>query len=248
METGVFSSIGKSYIQAAKNVFVYLGKAHFTIKPIILIPTFLYGILLFPIGIIFYLFIVLDWFGKITDKIRYFFINAIEKNSYKIDNSFFSFLLRPIVMVILIPLFLLTLCIPKLSSSVDVDMTGIADAAGTFKQIQQISWRSAKNLFSYVSNAPLLMMPILAIVAIIYSLVLISIGLIFSLLIPLDWISRLIEIMREGIASFSHHQQQQIRDSFGSFLFSPLLLIMLAPVFFILLIIPKFSGEIVTSV
>lgn len=248
MTEGVFSSIGKSYIQAAKNVFVYLGTAHFTLKPVILMPTLFYAFLLFPIGIVFYLFIVLDWVGKITDTIRHFFIDAIDSNSYKIDRSFFSFLFRPIIMVILIPIFLITLCIPKLSSSVDVDMSGIADAAGTFKKIQQISWRSVRNLFNYVSHAPLLMMPILAIVAIFYSLVLIAIGFIFALLIPLDWISRLIEMMREGIASFSHSQQQKIRYSFGAFLFSPLLLIVLAPVFFILLIIPKFSGEIATNV
>lgn len=79
---------------------------------------------------------------------------------------------------------------------------------GTFRRIQQVFWQAAKRLFDYVSNSFILLMPFVAIVAIFYSVILITIGLFFFLLIPLDWISCLIENIRSWITNFCHHQQK----------------------------------------
>ncbi|MFZ2727774.1 MAG: hypothetical protein WAX77_16095 [Methylococcaceae bacterium] len=247
MSTGVFSSIGQSYLRASKNVFAYLGYSPFLLKPFVLLLALIYALFLLGIGIAFYCLVILDWLGHLTDGIRNIFINALEANSYKIANSLLSFLIRPILIVILAPLFLITLCIPKFSSTVELDPYGISDAMGTFKRIQQIFWRSAKRLFHYVSNSFILLTPFVALIAAVYSLVLIAMGLVFFLLIPLDWISRLVENIREGIANFCHNRQRKITYSFANFVFSPLLLIVLAPVFLALLIIPKFSGELASN-
>lgn len=247
MSTGVFSSIGSSYLKAAKNVFSYLRYSPLLLKPIVLLLALIYALFLLVIGIIFYCLIILDWLGKLTDGVRNFFMNALENNSYRVDNSLFSFLIRPIFIVVLAPVFLITLCIPKFSSTVELDTYGVSDAMGTFKRIQQVFWQAAKRLFYYVSDSFILLMPFVALIAVFYSLVLIVMGFIFFLLIPLDWISRLVENIREWIANFCHHQQQKIIYGFGSFLFAPILLIILSPVFIALLIIPKFSGELASN-
>lgn len=243
MSVGIFSSIGHSYLKAAKNVFSYLGYASFILKPVALIIALFYASFLCVIGILFYSLIILDWLGQLTSGIRNFFMNALESNSYQVNNSLLAFLIRPIFIVILAPIFLLTLCIPKFSSEVELDLYDITHVIGSFKRIQQVFWQAAKRLFDYVSNSFILLMPFVAIIAILYSLVLITIGLFFFLLIPLDWISRLIENIRSWITHFCHHQQQKIVYSFGNFLFAPILLIILSPIFIALLIIPKFSGE-----
>jgi hypothetical protein len=247
MTTGVFSSVGSSYLKAAKNVFSYLGYSHLLLKPIVLLLALIYALFLLIIGIIFYCLIILDWVGQLTDDIRKFFMNALENNSYRVDDSLFSFLFRPLGMLVLAPLFLISLCIQKFSSTVELDPYGVSDAMGTFKRIQQTFWQAAKRLFYYVSNSFILLMPFIAIVAVFYSLVLIAMGFVFFLLIPLDFISRLVENIREGIANFCHNHQRKIVYSFADFLFSPILLIILSPIFMGLLIIPKFSGELVSN-
>ncbi|PPK74906.1 hypothetical protein B0F87_107149 [Methylobacter tundripaludum] len=247
MSVGVFASISSSYLKAAKNVFTYFDYSPSLLKPVVLLLALIYALFLLFIGIIFYCFIILDWVGQLTDGIRNFFMSVIENNSYRVGSSLFSFLFRPLGMLVLAPLFLISLCIPKFSSAVELDPYGVSDAMGTFKRIQQAFWQAAKRLFYYVSNSFILLMPFVAVIAVFYSLVLIVMGLVFFLLIPLDWISHLVENIREGIANFCHNHQRKIVYSFADFLFSPILLIILSPIFMGLLIIPKFSGELASN-
>jgi hypothetical protein len=199
MNAGVFSSLSKSYLSSSKNAFYFVGQTHWLLKPFALVGAALYALVLVPVGVIFALLIVFDWFGRITDTIRKTILNWMDTQSWAVDDSFFSFLLRPVVLVLLAPLFLLSVFIPKLSSHALVDMavneaSDIMSGAGSFKRINEIIWRAAHRLFVYVANAPLLLKPVVAVGAIVYSVVLIAVGAVFALLIPLDWVSRLIDL------------------------------------------------------
>lgn len=249
MSQGIFSSLSQAYFTSAKNSFYYATHTRFIIKPFALIIALCYAVVLIPVGTIFALLIILDWVGKTTDAIRRFFLELMDKQSWSVDNSFFSFLFRPIILVVLAPLFLLSVFIPKLSSNSMVhlavnELSDIMSGAGAFKQINQIIYRAANRLFVYVSSAPLLMKPFVAVIAIIYSVVLIVVGAVFILLIPLDWLSRLIEGMRQGVVRFVDSKQWDIRYRGSAFLFTPALLIVLAPVFLMIILIPKFTTNV----
>jgi len=252
MSSGTFSTLGQSYIKAIGNGFYYLGHAPLIVKPFALVVALFYSIILLFIGLIFYALTILDWLGSLTDSIRKFFINLMNENSWKVDKSLFSFIFRPILIVILSPLFLLSLFIPKLSSNIAIDFVAhetldVFNGMGAFRQINQIIWRAAKRLFRYVANTFLLFMPFAAIIAIFYSMILIFIGMIFAILIPLDWLSQLIENIRQGIVRFTDNQQQKIRYHISAFLFVPIFLAALAPIFLIILLVPKFTSQVDTD-
>jgi len=250
MSAGVFSCIGTSYIKAAKNTFYFTKRgAPFLLKPFALVFALFYSVTLLMISLFFYALIILDWLGNLTDTLRKSLLNAMDGHSRKINNGILSFILSPIIIVLLSPLFLLSVFIPKVSSNpienfAVNEISDIFSGAGAFKRINKIIWGAAKRLFRYVGNANLILMPILSVIAILYSIVLIAVGSIFAILIPLDWISYLIESIRQGIVSFTNNQQQKIRYSGSSFLIAPVLLVVLAPVFLLLLIIPKFTTQI----
>ncbi len=249
MSTGVFSCIGASYFKAAKNTFYFTRRgAPFLLKPFSLVCALFYSAILLIIGLFFYSLIILDWLGNLTDTLRKGLLNAMERQSWKINNGIVSFIFSPIIIVLLSPLFLLSVFIPKVSSNPVEDfaaneVSDIFSGAGAFKRINKIIWGAAKRLFRYVGNANLILMPILSIIAILYSVILIAVGSIFAILIPLDWISYLIESIRQRIVSFTNNQQQKIRYSGSSFLIAPVLLTILAPLFLLLLIIPKFTTQ-----
>ena len=248
MNIGIFSSLSRSYLQAIKNSFYFIGSTHFLLKPVALIIASSYAVILLPIACIFGLLIIFDWIGGLTDKIRNLLLTLMDKQSWNVDNSFFSFLLRPILLVLIAPLFLISLFIPKLSSNALVNLSvnevsNIVSGVGAFKRINQIIWRTAHRLFSYVANAQLLLKPIVAIIAIPYSVILIIVGALFALLIPLDFLSRLVESIRQGIIRLANKQQEKIRYKSSAFLFAPLLLIALSPIFLAVILIPKFTSN-----
>jgi len=246
---GVFTKLSKSYFLSAKSLFSYVKKTLFLFKPIVLIISLLYSTILIPIGIIFGGLILFDWLSSITDKIRYFIIKLMETQSLLITNSFLSFILRPILLVLIAPFFILSVFIPKLSNNVGGDLaqnelSDVTSGVGSFKRINQIIWRAASNLFIYVSNSALILKPIAGIVAIIYSIILIIVGAAFFILIPLDFISRIIENIRNKIVKFSSYMQQKINKNMMTFLFIPIFLVLFAPLFLAIILIPKFTTNI----
>ncbi len=249
MNDGIFTSLSKSYLLSAKNSFLYVKHTQLIFKPFVLIISILYAIFLVPVGLFFGALIIFAWIGRLTDAIRRALLQFMDAQSWSVNNSLASFLLRPILLVLIAPLFLISVFIPKLSSNCVVNMAAneLSDAvsgAGAFKQINQIIWRAANRLFVYVSSASLLLKPITAIVAILYSVVLIIVGGVFLILVPLDWLSRLIEITRQGIVRYTNGQQRKIRYSGSAFLIAPTLLVFLAPLFLIIILVPKFTSNI----
>lgn len=92
MSAGIFSEIGKLYMQAAGNGFYFTGNRSWLGKPFWFLIAIAYGFVLLIVSLIFYLLIVLDWLGNITDTIRKSLLKIIDSNTYKIQNSFFLFI------------------------------------------------------------------------------------------------------------------------------------------------------------
>lgn len=105
MSTGVFSSLSKSYLSAAGNTFRYVGQTFWLFWPIVLMVAITYAIVLLPISGVFASLIFLDWFSSVTDKLRRSLLKLMEDQSDYIKDSFWSFLFRPILMVLISPLF-----------------------------------------------------------------------------------------------------------------------------------------------
>ncbi|MDD5272968.1 MAG: hypothetical protein PHU14_09645 [Methylovulum sp.] len=251
MNTGVFTHIAHSYFKAAGNSWLYLRRVAWALKPIILPLVLVYSLILLAIGLIFSLGIVLDWLGKLTDACRRLILGMMKNQSDYIDDGLFSFLFRPIFLVALSPLLIVFLLVPKLSSdSMDSFITnessGTLDGSGAFKMVNGIFFHAVRRLYNYVADtAYLLLKPITAAVAIVYSLVLLALGFCFALLIPLDWLSHFVEFIRQSTARAAYRLQQCVPRSFIEFVFVPPLLIVLAPLFLVLLIIPKITSQMV---
>jgi len=248
MKPGIYAHIANSYKQASGNCLTYMRRLPWILRPFFFPVALLYALVLLLISAVFYFLIILDKLGQFTDWVRKSILNAMSNQRYYLDESLMDFIFRPIFLVLLSPLFLASLIVPKMSSDpvedfIAQETAGVLDGAGAFKVVNKIVWGAAKRLFSYVSNTSLLLMPITASIAIIYSIVLIVIGLLFAILIPLDWVSLLIESMRQHIARTAYRLQNKVDRNFGSFLFVPILLTLLVPVFLALLIVPKFTTQ-----
>lgn len=250
MRQGVFSSLSESYIQAGHNVYYYVNNSYWVLKPFTFILAIIFSMVLVPVGFIFGMFIIFDIFGSTTDKIRKLIISSMENQSYNISNSLLSFLIRPIILLLIAPIFLISLVIPKVSSDAMVNvssqqLSNAIDGGGVFRRLNKILWSGVGNLFYYIKYAPMLIKPFALLIAIIYSIVLIVVGFLFIFLIPLDWISQIIESIRQFIVRYVDEKQYRIRYDGWAFLFTPATLVILSPLFLVMILIPKFTTNII---
>ncbi|MBI4748560.1 MAG: hypothetical protein HY774_08715 [Acidobacteria bacterium] len=247
MSQGVFCSLGRGYMQASASLFRYSLRQRWFVQPFTFGMAVVYAPFLMVVACGFYLFVVFDWLGAAVDWIRSGLLRVITAMADRMGQSFGSFLFGPVVICLVAPIFLLSLFIPKLSSAVPVsivaefaDLTG----SGAFKTVNRACWKAAGELFRYVASKPFYVMPVLAIIAIVYSVILLGVGLCFVILIPLDWLSALIELTRQWIVSLTNRLGSGIEHSFGQFLILPVLLVVIAPVFLAVLLIPKFASSV----
>ena len=245
MNSGIFSSLSSSYFEAGQNVFYYVGNSNWIIRPFSFILAIGFNIILLPVAILFWSLKVFDILGKAVDSIRRVIINMMDNLSDNISNSFFSFILNPLFIVLLSPFFILSLLLPKLSSDVVVgQLSDIGDGAGVFERLNKITSNGAKETFMYVEYSHILFKPFMFIIAILLSFILICLGFLFILFIPLDWISKIVEKIRQFIVDYVDDKKYDIRYDTQAFLFTPILLVMLAPLFILAILIPKFSSSI----
>jgi len=247
MKEWVFLSLSKAYWESAKNGFSYISRAGFLLKPFVLVIALVDAVVLYAVGLIFRLLVIFDWIGGMVDAVRDKLLGTMERLSWQVDNSFLSFLLSPVVLVLVAPVFLLSLFIPKFSSNVAVnfvadELSGIMDGTGLFREIYWIIKRCVNRLFGYILKVPMFMKPFVAVIATGYSLVLIVVGFLFFVLIPLDWFSQMIEKSRQHILDFVHKRSGDIDRSLSGFLINPVLLTVLAPVFLAIILVPKFTS------
>lgn len=247
MEDRIFKGLTAAYLGAIENAFEYCNDSFWLIRPILWLFALIYSACFLIVGIVFGILIILDFLGDVTDGLRETVAEWMEGVSRDIDDSLWTFLFFPIWLMILAPLFFLTLFIPKLSSDMDSldDHEGLTDiifAGGAFGKAGLILFKSSGRLFEYLPYANLLTWLPCLLIAVVYSLVFIVLSLCFFLLWPLDWISGLLDILRLMIIGIAEWLSESIEENFLGFFLSSFFLIVLAPVFLLLLFIPKLSG------
>ena len=94
MNDVVFASLAKSYFQAGKNLFYYVDSSDWMVKPFTFILALLFNIILIPVGLVFWFLIIFDYLGGLVDNIRRYIIVSIDNHSWRISNSFLSFIFR----------------------------------------------------------------------------------------------------------------------------------------------------------
>lgn len=244
MRERTFLSLSRSYRKAVGSSFGFARKVPWVFKPFIALIAFIYAPFLLLIALFFSTLIVLDWMGGITDRLRQWIFDVMEAQSFAIRRSFISFLLRPMAVILIAPLFLLSIIIPKFSNSVAVEMAvDDLNGEGLFKSISALFFRTVRRMFAFVSQTYLLLIPPAAAVALLYAGLLMVAGFLFVMLIPIDWLSHVIERIRRAIVLFIEGKQLRLQRSFGTFLLTPAVLIIAAPLILTLLLIPKFSSH-----
>jgi len=245
MNRGIFATLSSAYFETGENVFYYVSYSHWIFKPFLFILAIGFNIILIPVAIVFWSLKIFDIFGKLVNSIRRTILNIMEDLSNNISNSFFSFILNPIIIVFLSPFFILSLLIPKLSSDVVVEqVSDIGDGAGAFRRLNEISSNGVEEIFVYLRYSNILVKPFIFMIALFLSFILICLGYLFILFLPLDWISKLVESIRQFIVDFVNNKNYYIKYNINSFLFTPILLVALAPIFILAILIPKFSSSI----
>lgn len=239
---GIFALVGDQYALGAGNTFVYCRRVPLFFRLFLLPMALLQASLLFCISLCFRLLFLFDWVSALVDSIRSSILTFLQGLQHGIDRSLFQFLFNPPIMVAIVPIFILSAILPKFSSqiSVEFDDQGLGDG-GIFATMNKICWGSSSALFGYVSRAHILMMPFLAVIAFVYSIVLIIVGAAAFVLIVLDWFSSAVEKMRRFCVWLTQSMAQKIADDLFNFVIYTASMILIAPVILLVLVIPKIS-------
>ena len=176
----------------------------------------------------------------------------MKNHSYLIDHSLKDFILRPLWVIFIAPFFILSLIVPKISSESIVNMAteevkDNLNERGGFRKVNGIIWMAFRNLYLYIINTPFYLMPIVTLVGMSYAIIFMVLGTIFTLLMPLDWISSVVETIRQWIVKFVNKRQENIKYNIKSFLFTPIVLAFLTPIFLLVIFIPKITSQIIDT-
>ena len=241
---GLFESISNGYFLAGNKSFEYLKSKMILIKLLFFPIAFFVFVCMGLSGIFFRMFILLDWISDFIDGLRKGVLSMLTNLQNDIPNSFRAFIFNPLLITLLAPVFFLCALLPKFSSNINsfIGDTMVQFSEGVFKKMNRICWTSASNLFRYVANAPLLLKPVLSIVAIVLSLMLILVGIAFFIFIIFDLFSALLERLRNTLVNIVYRLANSSSNSFTGFIFSPALMVVMIPVLVFLLIVPKISS------
>lgn len=251
MSKGTFQIISESYQIGANNLIEYCDDAPLILKPFFYIYAIIGYLSLYICSFIFYLLIIFDYFSSFINSIRKVLLDSIEDRSINVDTSLINFLFNPIIIAALTPIFIISGILPKISSELDIDeYTGEViknlniTGSGTFKKIINFSMETTSNLFNYLRNQNFLTWPFLIIPCLFNAFIMFLIILVSTPLLILDLFSHIVDSIRAFCIKTSRNLGQSTYNGIGGFLFSPIVLIILVPIFIGILIIPKFSTAI----
>jgi len=254
MAKGTFQIISESYQRGANNLFNYCQEAPWILKPFLYIYALMGCVVLYVSSFAFYILIIFDHLASAVNCVRRGLLNAIEERSRNVEDSFIEFIFNPIIIALLTPIFILSALLPKISSELDIDeATGEIlekldiTSNGTFRKIMDYSKDTISNSLDYIKESSIIWWPFLILPWLFNSLLMLIIIVISTPLLLLDLFSYIIDSIRGFCIKISRNLGESTEESFGWFLFSPIILALLAPVFILVLIIPKFSTGIDAS-
>lgn len=255
-QQGIFGNISNSYWDAAGAAMAYvMFEAPWLLKLPLLPVATAYGLAMSFIATLFYTLALFDILGKVADGIKKYVFNLLDSNRKLVDVDLIGFILRPLLMVFSIPILIMAVIVPRLSSSVIVEVGGeignVLSGSGAMSRTSRllietlrITWRYAlRNMF----QSQISVMPLIVLIALLHTTLLLPLAVFFLLLAPIDWFSALIDRSRASLARYLRSRQTCIRYSGWGFLFMPLWLIIIAPIIIILLLVPKFSAHLMVD-
>lgn len=248
MTKGTFGIISESYRKGAENLFEYCRNAPIILRPFFYLYAIIYYIILHLISFIFYILSVFDFLAENTDYVRKGILKEIEYKSDNVKKSLGSFIFNPLIITILVLLFVLSALIPKISSLMDMDditgelRNGVEDTGiSTFKAIITFSMKTTSNLFAFIQPKHAVSWPFLIIPCLSNSTLMLLLIAVSTPLLLFDFFSYIIDSIRCLCIRISMGLEKSTVNGFGGFIFTPLILIILFPIFLAVLIIPKFS-------
>lgn len=248
MAKGTFRLIGDAYRLSARNVFQYCRPRAFLLKPFLYPYALFWWVILSVCALGFSFLVIFDHLARFVDAIRRRLLGGIESSSARAGDSFGKFLLNPLGIALLTPLFILSALIPKLSSLVELDVvTGTAfDAVeehryGAFRKISAATTGAMSSLFRYVQRRTLILWPVLLPIYLANCVLLLLLLLICTPLLLLDLFSYIVDAIRSWCVRTAQNLGNATQHSFRDFLFGPAMLVCLTPIFLLALLIPKFS-------
>jgi len=114
---------------------------------------------------------------------------------------------------------------------------------GTFQLISESYRNGAKGLFRYCQTIPFLLKPFFYCYALVVSIVLHLCSSVFYVLIIFDYLASFINSIRSALFNTIQKKSRKILNSTIAFLFNPLLIALLTPIFILSAILPKISSE-----
>lgn len=246
MVIGTFEQISKNYFLAGRNAYVYCNTKNILLRFVLYLIAIPIHLVMSMLGIGFYMFIIFDWISSLSDRLRNSIFNKMVDLQSQISQSFWTFLFYPIFLGLLTPIFFLSVLIPKFSSNIDSvseEFLGGLSENGIFLKTLNLCLEVVKSLFVYVGKCVWIIKPIALIVAIYYSAGILLLGFIALIFTIVDMISSFIEWIRRQCVTISKLLAESISKGFFSFVFSAILMFIIAPIIAILLIVPKFSSS-----
>lgn len=242
---GIFQALSGIYFQSIKQMYAYRKKLHWTLRPFIVLIATLFVPLMAIVGLLFGVLIIFDWLAMLTDWIRESIFTKMGDWQIATDDSFGRFLFNPILILLTIPVFCLSLFLPKFSGVVGIAANSVVDdltGDGIFRRIQHLIACTIKSMFRYAFSNSWYLLPFLSIIALAYSLVFIVVAIMVFGLRIFDQVSFLIERIRIGFVMMTQGLKNNIANSFTAFVFYPVFMLLLAPITFLVLAVPKFTS------
>jgi len=251
MTKGTFQIISESYQNAISNLFEYCNQFHWIIRPIFFIYACAASLIMLVASLIFSILIIFDALARFVNSIRDAIFESMYNNSENVRYTLNGFIFNPIIVCLTVPIFILSIILPKISSELEFDES-ISDVignfnfanSGAFQKIIRISLYIISELLYFFHKSSVLFWPLLAIPFLFNSALMLFVILISTPLLILDLISWIVDGIRFACVKIAIGLSKSVNHGFSGFLFSPAILLILVPVFILVLIIPKFSSTI----
>jgi hypothetical protein len=118
-EHGFFTQLGKHYLVLVKNMFSYAFSHGFFFGLIAIVLSTIVAPVALIISAIFFILIILDLLSWLVELIREFIVVSSAYLARNVGNNFISTVFFPVVLTLLVPVYVVLILIPKISSQTE---------------------------------------------------------------------------------------------------------------------------------
>ncbi len=240
----LFQSMRGNYQTAARNVWFWYRRQHSLVKLLAWPWPLLAGSVLGVIGWFFAVLTLFDGLAVWLQNRRNGVLIRLENQANALRWRKSAYFTAPLAGVFWFPFAIVLSLSPKLSSSVDGEVSASMDMNvhhGFFFRLANAYGLLGKNLLTYSFRHGVVFFPIALLIAVVFAPLAVLAGLFFLVFILLDAIGFLNDLLRRGVVNSSRVLANWTNANLFAVLAAPLLLAILFPVYLLLLLIPKIS-------